>query len=66
MIDDQNKYEWVNGEWSSVPTHPGCPGQNPESRKTVVCVCQWLYAEILSLCKCLVTSASNGIRISVL
>jgi len=22
-----------------VPTHPGCPGQNPESRKMVVCVC---------------------------
>jgi len=21
-----------------VPAHPGCPGQNPESRKTVVCV----------------------------
>ena len=22
-----------------VPTHPGCPGQNLESHKTVVCVC---------------------------
>jgi len=22
-----------------VPADPGCPGQNPESRKTVVCVC---------------------------
>jgi len=22
-----------------VPAHPGCPGQFPESRKTVVCVC---------------------------
>jgi len=22
-----------------VPAHPGCPGQNPQSRKTVVCVC---------------------------
>jgi len=22
-----------------VPVHPGCPGQNPESRKMVVCVC---------------------------
>jgi len=21
-----------------VPAHPGCPGQNPESHKTVVCV----------------------------
>jgi len=22
-----------------VPAHPGCTGQNPQSRKTVVCVC---------------------------
>jgi len=22
-----------------VPAHPGCPGQSPESRKMVVCVC---------------------------
>jgi len=22
-----------------VPGHPGCPGQNPKSHKTVVCVC---------------------------
>jgi len=22
-----------------VPAHPGCPGQNPESHKTVVSVC---------------------------
>jgi len=22
-----------------VPAHPGCPGQNPKSRKMVVCVC---------------------------
>jgi len=22
-----------------VPAHPGCPGQIPESRKMVVCVC---------------------------
>jgi len=22
-----------------APAHPGCPGQNPESRKTAVCVC---------------------------
>jgi len=28
-----------------VPAHPGCPGQIPQSRKTVVCVCvfQRLY-----------------------
>ena len=24
-----------------VPAHPGSPGQNPESCKTVVCVCVW-------------------------
>jgi len=24
-----------------VPAHPGCPGQIPQSRKTVVCVCVW-------------------------
>jgi len=22
-----------------VPAHPGYPGENPDSRKTVVCVC---------------------------
>jgi len=22
-----------------VPAHPGCPGQSPQSRKMVVCVC---------------------------
>jgi len=25
------------------PAHPGCPGQNPESRKTVVCACACEY-----------------------
>jgi len=24
-----------------VPAHPGCPGQIPQSRETVVCVCVW-------------------------
>jgi len=37
MIDDHDECEWVNV--SSVPAHPGCPGQIPQSRKTVVCVC---------------------------
>jgi len=23
-----------------VPAHPGCPGQIPQSRKMVVCVCE--------------------------
>jgi len=35
-----------------IPAHPGCPRQNPESNKTVVCVCVCLidhedYMEIL-------------------
>jgi len=27
-----------------APSHPGCPGQNPESHKTVVCVCVCMRA----------------------
>jgi len=30
--------EWVIVS-SGILAHPGCPGQSPESRKTVVCVC---------------------------
>ena len=32
---------WVLSGWMFllVPAHPGCPGQIPQSRKTVVCVC---------------------------
>ena len=26
-----------------VPAHPGFPGQIPQSRKTVVCVCMWKH-----------------------
>ena len=37
MIDDHNECEWVNV--SSGTGSPGCPGQIPQSRKTVVCVC---------------------------
>jgi len=33
MIDDHDRCEWVN-----VSSHPGCPGQNLQSHKTV-CVC---------------------------
>jgi len=29
-----------------VPAHPGCPGQNPDSCKTVVCVSFNLYAQV--------------------
>ena len=31
-----------------VPAHPGCPGQNPESRKTVVCVCACVCNSVLN------------------
>ena len=30
-----------------VLPHPGCPGQNPESRKTVVCVCVCVCAHAM-------------------
>jgi len=43
-----------------VPAHPGCPGQNPESHKMVVCVCVCvvlvkirtlsLYSSVTTLC----------------
>ena len=36
IIDDRDECEWVNV--SSGTAHPGCPGQIPQSRKTVVCV----------------------------
>jgi len=36
MTDDHDRCEWVNV--SSGILSPGCPGQNPERRKTVVCV----------------------------
>jgi len=29
-----------------VPAHPGCPGQVPQSRKTVVCVCVCVFNEV--------------------
>jgi len=35
MIDDHNRCEWVNV--SSGSSSPGLPGQNPWSRKMVVC-----------------------------
>jgi len=35
MIDDHNSCEWVN---VSVPAHPSCLGQNPESHNAVVVI----------------------------
>ena len=32
-----------------VPAHPGCPGQIPQSRKTVVCVCVLLLTAFSTL-----------------
>ena len=37
MTDDQDRCEWVNV--SSGTSYLGCTGQNPDSLKTVVCVC---------------------------
>jgi len=36
--------EWMNV--SSRMAHPVCPGQNPEARKTVVCVCVLHYSTL--------------------
>jgi len=34
-----------------VPAYPDCPGQNPESRKTVVCVCViFIEYEVAHIC----------------
>jgi len=42
MIDD---YDQCSGRmFLLVPAHPGCPGQFPQSRKTVVCVCVTVMA----------------------
>ena len=30
-----------------VLAHPGCPGQIPQSRKTVVCVCVYLLTRVV-------------------
>jgi len=39
MIDDHDRCEWVNVSSGTIPAHPGCPGQNQDTGKTVVCVC---------------------------
>jgi len=39
MIDDYDESSgWM---FLLVPAHPGFPGQIPQRRKTVVCVCFW-------------------------
>jgi len=43
MIDDHDECSgWM---FLLVPAHPGCPGQFPQSRKTVVCVCVFVAIE---------------------
>jgi len=37
MIDDQDKWEWVNVSFSTGS--PGLLRQNPESHKMAVCLC---------------------------
>jgi len=49
-----------------VPAHPGCPRQNPESRKMVVCVCMCvcdvirLAARINLIIVCLMAMSVRG------
>jgi len=41
MIDDYDESSgWM---FLLVPAHPGFPGQIPQSRKTVVCVCVYFF-----------------------
>jgi len=47
MIDDHNRCEWVNVSCGTA--HLGCPGQNPDSHKMVVCVHVWLFTTPLKL-----------------
>ena len=49
-----------------VPAHPGCPGQNSKSRKTVVCVCVGLelLVELINAARSLICSASLSISIA--
>jgi len=39
----------VSTKYLLVPTHPGCPGQNPQSRKMVVCACKCMHAHFVYL-----------------
>jgi len=36
-----------------VPAHPGCPGQNPKSLRTVVCVCVCVRACVHAFRACM-------------
>jgi len=43
-----------------VPAHPGCPGQNPKSHKTVVCVCVCMHVGPRYLARCVNIKTING------
>jgi len=45
MIDDYDESSgWM---FLLVPAHPGFPGQIPQSRKTVVCVCVYVSLQVV-------------------
>ena len=57
IIDDHDRCQWVN--FSSGTGSTGCPGQNPESRKTVcVCVC-------VRACACVHACVHACVRVSL-
>jgi len=44
-----------------VAAHPGCPEQNPKSRKTVVCVCKVIWL-ISVLCCVVIDECLSGLK----
>jgi len=65
MIDDHDECSgWM---FLLVPAHPGCPGQIPQSRKTVVCVCVTMqrYANVVyAVVMCLFLSVCLSVCLS--
>jgi len=41
MTDDHDRCDWVNVSFGT--SSPGCLAQNPESHKTVLCVCACVH-----------------------
>ena len=56
MIVDHN--ECSGRMFLLVPVYPGCPGQIPQSRKTVVCVCVCVITTVL--CCVILTHISSS------
>jgi len=53
VVDGGSRWGWLMTMMSVsgwmfllVPAHPGCPGQNLKSRKTVVCVCVYFLSAL--------------------